>query len=168
MLFRSFAFEQYGIVPDILLLAKAFGGGMPLGAFIADRKMMYELTDQPVLGHITTFGGHPVSCAAGLAALRVIQDEKLIDQVEQKGQLFESLLRHKKIKSIRRKGLMIALEFESFEENKEIIDRCIGMGVMTDWFLFAPHCLRIGPPLIIRESEIREACEVILRAVDSL
>jgi acetylornithine/succinyldiaminopimelate/putrescine aminotransferase len=163
-----FAFEQYGIVPDILLLAKAFGGGMPLGAFIADRKLMYELTDHPVLGHITTFGGHPVSCAAGLAALRVLQEEKLIDEVEQKGQLFETLLTHPKIKSIRRKGLMIALEFDSFEQNKKIIDRCIEQGVMTDWFLFASQCMRIGPPLIITEDEIRQACEIILKAIESI
>ena len=160
-----FAFEQYGIVPDILLLAKAFGGGMPLGAFIADRAIMHELTDQPVLGHITTFGGHPVSCAAGLAALRVIQDEKLIDQVEAKGQLFEKLLVHPEIKSIRRKGLMMALEFDSYEQNKRIIDHCIEKGVLTDWFLFAPQCMRIGPPLIITEGEIKEACKIILAAI---
>ena len=102
-----FAFEQYAIVPDILLLAKAFGGGMPLGAFIADKAIMYQLTDNPVLGHITTFGGHPVSCAAGLAALQVIQEENLISQVETKGQLFEAKLRHAKIRSVRRKGLMM-------------------------------------------------------------
>jgi acetylornithine/N-succinyldiaminopimelate aminotransferase len=163
-----FAFEQYGIVPDILLLAKAFGGGMPLGAFIADRKIMYELADQPVLGHITTFGGHPVSCAAGLAALRVLQNENLIVQVETKGQLFETLLIHSKIKSIRRKGLMIALEFDSFEQNKKIIDSCIENGILTDWFLFAPHCMRIGPPLTITADEIRQACEVILKSIEAL
>ena len=161
-----FAFEQYGIVPDILLLAKAFGGGMPLGAFIADRKIMYELADNPVLGHITTFGGHPVSCVAGLAALRVIQDDKLIDQVEGKGKLFETLLKNPKIISIRRKGLMMALEFDSYEQNKKIIDRCIENGVLTDWFLFAPHCMRLGPPLIITEEEIRNACAVILTAIE--
>ena len=161
-----FAFEQYGVVPDILLLAKAFGGGMPLGAFIADRKIMYELADNPVLGHITTFGGHPVSCVAGLAALRVIQDDKLIDQVEGKGKLFETLLKNPKIISIRRKGLMMALEFDSYEQNKKIIDRCIENGVLTDWFLFAPHCMRLGPPLIITEEEIRNACAVILTAIE--
>jgi acetylornithine/succinyldiaminopimelate/putrescine aminotransferase len=160
-----FAFEQYGIVPDILLLAKAFGGGMPLGAFIADREIMYTLTDHPVLGHITTFGGHPVSCAAGLAALRVLQEEKLIDDVERKGRLFERLLAHPQIKSICRRGLMIALEFDSFEENKKIIDRCIEQGVLTDWFLFAPQCMRIGPPLIISDEEITHACQIILQSI---
>ncbi len=161
-----FAFEQNGIVPDILLLAKAFGGGMPLGAFIADRAIMHTLTDRPVLGHITTFGGHPVSCAAGLAALQVIQDEKLIADVEQKGQLFESLLHHTKIRSLKRKGLMMALEFDSYEQNKKIIDSCIEQGVMTDWFLFASNHLRIGPPLIITEQQIRDACAVILNAIE--
>ena len=161
-----FAFEQYDIVPDILLLAKAFGGGMPLGAFIADRAIMYELTDDPVLGHITTFGGHPVSCAAGMAALGVLQDAGLIDQVERKGQLFESLLVHPRIKAIRRKGLMIAVQFSSAELNKKIIDECIAKGVMTDWFLFAPHCMRIAPPLIITDQEIAEACEIILKSIE--
>jgi acetylornithine/N-succinyldiaminopimelate aminotransferase len=161
-----FTFEQYGIAPDILLLAKAFGGGMPLGAFIADKAMMYQLTDNPVLGHITTFGGHPVSCAAGLAALKVIQDEKLIDHVEVKGKLFESKLKHAKIKSVRRKGLMMSLEFDSFEQNKKIIDLCIKSGVLTDWFLFASNFMRIGPPLIITDDQINFACEVILKAVD--
>ncbi len=160
-----FAFEQYGIVPDILLLAKAFGGGMPLGAFIADRALMYELAENPVLGHITTFGGHPVSCAAGLAALRAIQEEKLIEQVEAKGQLFEQMLKHPRIKSIRRRGLMMAMEFDSYEQNKKIIDLCIANGVLTDWFLFAPQCMRIGPPLIITEDQIRMACEVILSSI---
>jgi len=161
-----FAFELYGIVPDILLLAKAFGGGMPLGAFIADRKIMHTLTDQPVLGHITTFGGHPVSCAAGLAALRVIQEDELIAGVEAKGKLFEALLIHPQIKSIRRKGLMIAVEFNNEEQNKRIINHCIEQGLLTDWFLFAPHCMRIGPPLIITDGEINEACKIILESID--
>jgi acetylornithine/succinyldiaminopimelate/putrescine aminotransferase len=127
---------------------------------------MHTLTDRPVLGHITTFGGHPVSCAAGLAALQVIQEEKLIDSVEQKGQLFESLLHHSKIRSLKRKGLMMALEFDSYEQNKKIIDSCIEHGVMTDWFLFASNHLRIGPPLIITEQQIRDACAVILNAIE--
>lgn len=161
-----FTFEQYGIMPDILLLAKAFGGGMPLGAFIADRRIMSDLTDNPVLGHITTFGGHPVSCAAGLAALRVLQEENLIADVERKGQRFESTLKHPRIRSVHRKGLMMALEFDSFEQNKRIIDTCIANGVLTDWFLFAPQSMRIGPPLIITDEEIDFACSVILNAIE--
>lgn len=162
---KLFAFEHYDIVPDILLLAKALGGGMPLGAFISSKELMQTLTENPVLGHITTFGGHPVCCAAGLAAFDVLTAEKLVDDVGSKGQLFDSLLNHPKIKSKSRTGLMMALEFENFETNKKIIDRCIENGVLTDWFLFAPQCLRIAPPFIITEEEIRVACGVILEAI---
>ena len=164
---KLFAFEHYNIVPDILLLAKALGGGMPLGAFIAAKEVMDTLTENPVLGHITTYGGHPVCCAAGLAAFNVLLHEQLTEQVEAKGKLFESLLNHPKIKSKHRIGLMMALEFESFDQNKQIIDRCIENGVLTDWFLFAAHCMRIAPPFIITEEEIRFACAVILEAIET-
>lgn len=160
-----FAFEQYGVVPDILLLGKALGGGMPLGAFVADRQLMNALTHQPVLGHINTFGGHPVCCAAGLAALEVLQDEHLIEQIPAKEQLFRSLLRHPVIRDVRSAGLMMAVEFDSFETNKRVIDALIDKGVFTDWFLFAPQCLRIVPPLVITEEEIRTACRLILEAI---
>jgi len=165
---KLFAFEHYDIVPDILLLAKALGGGMPLGAFIAAKEVMQAFTENPVLGHITTFGGHPVCCAAGLAAFEVLTDEKLVEQVEPKGKLFESLLNHPAIKSKSRIGLMMAVEFESFEVNKRIIDRCIENGILTDWFLFAPQCMRIAPPFIITEEEIRFACGVILEAMEEM
>lgn len=163
---KMFAFEHYGITPDILLLAKALGGGMPLGAFISSKEKMNLLTENPVLGHITTFGGHPVCCAAGLAAFEVLLKENLISTVEAKGKLFAELLVHPKIKSKRRVGLMMALEFENFEQNKKIIDKCIECGVLTDWFLFAPHCLRIAPPFIITEAEIKFACSTILEAIE--
>jgi acetylornithine/succinyldiaminopimelate/putrescine aminotransferase len=163
---KLFAFEHYGIVPDILLLAKAFGGGMPLGAFVSSKEIMNTLTENPVLGHITTFGGHPVCCAAGLAAFETILSENLVEQVEQKGKLFEELLKHTKIKAVRRVGLLMALEFESFEQNKSIIDACIEAGVLTDWFLFAPHCMRIAPPLIITEQEIKTACAIIVQCIN--
>ena len=162
------AFEQYGIVPDILLLGKALGGGMPLGAFIADRNLMWQLTDAPVLGHITTFGGHPVCCAAGMAAMQVLLQENLLATVKQKEQLFLSLLKHPLIQSVSSKGLMMAVAFESFEQNKIIIDRCIANGVMTDWFLFASHCMRIAPPLTITEEEIKKACTIIIGVLDAL
>ena len=165
---KMFAFEHYSIEPDILLLAKAFGGGMPLGAFIASSDRMKLLTNNPVLGHITTFGGHPVCCAAGLAAFNVLTEENLIADVERKGQLFEKLLLHPTIKSVQRKGLMMALTFESFELNKMIIDKCIEQGVLTDWFLFAPQCMRIAPPLIITEAQIETACAVIVKAINDL
>ncbi len=162
------AFEQYGIVPDILLLGKSLGGGMPLGAFIASREMMQSLSDQPVLGHITTFGGHPVSCAAGLASMKVLTEEELVEQVSWKSDLFVSLLQHNKMLSVSASGLLIAVRFSSFEENKKIIDACIERGVFTDWFLFAPQCLRIAPPLVITEEEIRRACSIINSACDEL
>lgn len=160
-----FAFEQFEVTPDMLLLAKALGGGMPLGAFISSKANMNLLTENPVLGHITTFGGHPVCCAAGLAAFDVLLSENLVEQAEPKGILFDSLLNHPKIKSKRRTGLMMALEFESFEQNKSIIDRCIEQGVLTDWFLFAPHCMRIAPPLLITEEEIKLACSTLLESI---
>lgn len=159
------AFEQFDVVPDILLLGKALGGGMPLGAFVANKKIMDSLSVNPVLGHINTFGGHPVCCAAGLAAFDVMLEEKLIDTVKDKEQLFLSLLKHPSIRAVRSRGLMIAVEFESFEINKVIIDACISNGVFTDWFLFAPNCLRIAPPLTISEEEIKKACQVILSSI---
>ena len=176
---KLWGFEHFDIVPDILLVGKAVGGGMPLGAFIADKKLMDSFTDNPVLGHITTFGGHPVCCAAGMAAMSVLLggrnfvpsgDERngvpfsIIDTVFAKEKLFRSLLVHPKIKAVRSFGLWMAIEFDSYETNKRIIDACIAEGVLTDWFLFASACLRISPPLTISEEEIQKACAVILQA----
>ncbi len=161
------AFEQFDLVPDILLLGKALGGGMPLGAFIADRNLMWTLTDNPVLGHITTFGGHPVCCAAGMAAMHVLLEEKLVDTVAEKEKLFLSLLHHPKIKAVRSVGLMMAIEFDSFVINKKIIDRCIEKGVLTDWFLFAANCMRIVPPLTISINEIKTAAAIILDCIEN-
>ena len=161
------AFEQFDVVPDILLLGKALGGGMPLGAFIADKRIMDSFTHDPVLGHINTFGGHPVCCAAGLAAFNVLLDDKLISTVKEKEQLFISLLNHPKIKAVRSRGLMMAVEFESFEMNKKVIDALADQGVFTDWFLFAANCLRIVPPLTISKEEIRTACQKITALPDA-
>lgn len=158
-------FERYGIIPDILLLGKALGGGMPMGAFVADQAKMYTLTGDPILGHITTFGGHPLCCAAGLASLQVLLEEGWIGQVARKEQLFRRLLVHPAIRAIRSCGLLIAVEFDSFEQNKRIIDACIEKGLLTDWYLFAPQCLRIAPPLPIRDEEIEKACSIILSAI---
>ena len=176
---KLWGFQHFDIVPDILLLGKALGGGMPLGAFIADKKLMDVFTNNPVLGHITTFGGHPVCCAAGMAAMEVLTGRRnsvpssekrngvplsIIDTVAVKEKLFRSLLIHPKIKAVRSFGLWMAVEFDSFETNKKIIDACIAAGILTDWFLFAADCLRISPPLVIGEEEIRKACGVIVRA----
>jgi acetylornithine/succinyldiaminopimelate/putrescine aminotransferase len=162
---KLFAFEHFGIAPDILLLAKALGGGMPVGAFIASHQIMQALTENPILGHITTFGGHPVCCAAGLTALEALLWEGWIQQAPEKEQLFRRLLVHPAIKEVRGKGLMLALEFESFELNKKIISRCIENGIITDWFLHCGNSMRIAPPLIITGEQIEEACAVILEAV---
>lgn len=166
------AFEQFAVVPDILLLGKALGGGMPLGAFIADKKIMDSLSFNPVLGHINTFGGHPVCCAAGMAAFNVLLQEKLVSKVASNEKLFLSLLQHPKIKAVRSLGLMMAAEFESFETNKKVIDLLMdvkldGMAVFTDWFLFAPNCFRIVPPLTISAQEIKAACKKIIDVLDS-
>jgi acetylornithine/N-succinyldiaminopimelate aminotransferase len=159
-------FSRFGIVPDILLLGKALGGGLPLGAFISDRTLMTALTDQPVLGHITTFGGHPVCCAAGQASFRLLLQQGWIGEVAEKERLFRRLLVHQAIREVRSCGLLIAVEFGSFDENKRIIDACIRKGVLTDWFLFAPESLRIAPPLTITEEQVRSACEIILSAIN--
>ena len=162
---KLWGFEHFDVVPDILLLGKALGGGMPLGAFIAGLDLMNHLTDNPVLGHITTFGGHPVCCAAGKAALQTLLDENLAEGVANKEALFKSLLVHPSIKAVHSFGLWMGVEFDSFETCKAIIDRCIEKGVVTDWFLFAANCLRISPPLTISEEEIRKACEIIVSSI---
>lgn len=162
------AFEQFGIVPDILLLGKALGGGMPLGAFVANKSLMDSFTHNPVLGHINTFGGHPVCCAAGLAAFNALLEEKLIDAIAVKEQLFIKLLKHPKINAVRSCGLMMAVEFKDFDFNKKVIDQLIGEGVFTDWFLFAANCLRVVPPLVITEEEITNACNTILDVLNKM
>jgi acetylornithine/N-succinyldiaminopimelate aminotransferase len=163
---KLFAFEHFDIVPDILVLGKALGGGMPLGAFIASADVMGALKNNPILGHITTFGGHPVCCASGLASLEVLLRYDLIDEVAQKEALFKDLLSHPAVKEVRGKGLMLAAEFESFELNKKIIDRCIANGIITDWFLHCSNSMRIAPPLIITTDQITHACEVITEAIN--
>lgn len=169
---KCWAFEWFDVVPDVLLLGKALGGGLPLGAFIADKGLMDQLTDAPVLGHITTFGGHPLSCAAGLAALDALLEEGWIDTVKTKEALFQSRLKHHKIRSVRSFGLWMGVAFSDASFCKQVIDRCLQVedndagGLMTDWFLFAPHCLRIAPPLILSEKQIEFACDRILEAID--
>lgn len=165
---RFWAFEHYDIVPDIVVSAKGMGGGMPIGAFMASQKLMSVLKNNPLLGHITTFGGHPVSCAAALANIKVIQKEKLIESVEDKATLFRKYLQHPAIKEIRNKGLMMAVEFESFEVLKPIIDRAIEAGVITDWFLFCDNSMRIAPPLTITEKQIEESCRIITKSIIDL
>lgn len=161
-----FAFEQHAFIPDILVLAKGMGGGMPLGTFISSKEIMHCLTNNPVLGHITTFGGHPVCCAASLATLKIISEMNLKTAIEEKEMLIRERLVHRKIKNISGKGLLLAVEFENAGENKRIIKKCIENGVLTDWFLFAENKMRIAPPLIISHDCIINATELILKSID--
>ncbi|MGK7388719.1 MAG: aspartate aminotransferase family protein [Candidatus Cyclobacteriaceae bacterium M2_1C_046] len=165
---KMFAFEHYNVFPDILTTAKALGGGLPIGAFISSYEIMQSLTVDPMLGHITTFGGNPVSCASALATLEVIEDEQLLSKVEKKGKLFEQLLAHPKIKEVRRKGLMFAFEFDTAEEVYYVVQECLKKGVICFWFLSCPKSFRIAPPLTINETEIKESCKIIKKAIDSL
>lgn len=165
---KLFAFEHYQIVPDILLLAKAMGGGMPIGAFIASKTIMDVLKENPILGHITTFGGHPVSCAAALASLNVILDDNLMEGISEKENLFKTLLVHPKIKEIRGKGLMLAIQLDTFNNVENIGKQCIENGLIIDWFLHCDTALRIAPPLTITTTEIKKACEIILQAIENV
>jgi acetylornithine/N-succinyldiaminopimelate aminotransferase len=159
---KLWGFDHYHVVPDIVLLGKALGGGMPLGAFISSHHIMQALTNNPVLGHITTFGGHPVCCAAGMAAMKVLLDENIIAGIAGKEMLFRSLLIHPAIKAVRSKGLLIAVELETAGHVTQTLQRCLGKGLFSDWFLFAPHCIRIAPPLTITDNEIEDACRTLL------
>ena len=159
---KFWAFEHYNIKPDILLAAKGMGGGMPIGCFISSSTIMGTLKSNPILGHITTFGGHPITAVASLATLETILSEDLLAQVEAKATLFKTLLQHDKIKSIRNLGLLMAVEFESYEVLKPIIDRALTLGLITDWFLFCNNSMRIAPPLTITNEEINLACQILL------
>jgi acetylornithine/succinyldiaminopimelate/putrescine aminotransferase len=159
------SFDEHGIIPDVLLLGKALGGGMPLGAFIASQSLMGTLTADPVLGHITTFGGHPVCCAAGMAGMQALLDEQMIASVTSKEQLFRDLLAHPAIKAVRSKGLLMAIELESMDHVMQTLQRCLEKGLFSDWFLFAPNCIRIAPPLTITEEEIKKACDILQASI---
>jgi acetylornithine/succinyldiaminopimelate/putrescine aminotransferase len=163
---KLFAFEHYDIKPDILLLAKGMGGGMPIGAFVSSNEIMSVLKENPILGHITTFGGHPVSCAAGLANLEVILEEKLFEDVARKESLFKKHLQHPEIKEIRGKGLMLSIQLTSFEQVEKISRKCVENGIIIDWFLHCDTAMRIAPPLIITDNEIIKACETIIEAIE--
>ncbi len=163
---KLFAFEHFGITPDIVTIGKAMGGGLPIGGFVASKKIMSSLSDNPALGHITTFGGHPLSCASGLAAFDVLISKKLYTSATKKEKLFRTLLKHKAIKGIRGMGLMLAVQFSSEELNKKVIENCIKNGIIADWFLFRADAMRIAPPLIITETEIKLACKKILLSIE--
>lgn len=163
-----FAFEQYGITPDILVIAKALGGGMPIGAFVSSKEIMDCLTNNPMLGHITTFGGHPVNCAAAVANIEVIEEENLIEGVKEKGELMKQLLSHKIVKEIRQIGLMLAIDLESDEITQQVVEGCMKKGIITFWFLSCPASFRLAPPLTITTKEIELVCKGINEIFDSV
>lgn len=163
-----FAFKHFNIIPDILTIAKAMGGGMPIGAFISSNEYMHELTYNPNLGHITTFGGHPVCCAAALENLRIMTEGSLVSEVENKGQLFEDIINHPSIIEIRRKGLFFAIEMENPNIVQDIVLGCKERGVLSYWFLSNEESFRIAPPLIITEEEIKETATIIYEVIDSV
>ncbi len=165
----TFGSIKYGVTPDVICLAKAFGGGMPLGAFVSSAEIMGTLQHNPVLGHITTFGGHPVSCAAGVAAFKYLINNKIIEQVEPKGELFERLvLAHPLTLEVRRSGLLMAVELGRSELLYRLMEIFKEEGIMSDWFLFCDTAFRISPPLTITLEQIEECCEIILRSLDRL
>jgi acetylornithine/succinyldiaminopimelate/putrescine aminotransferase len=162
---KLFAFEHYGIVPDIICFAKSFGGGMPLGAFVSSAALMKSLTHNPELGHITTFGGHPVSCAAGLATQQLIEQQGLIAHGNRMGELYRQLMVHEGISGIRGKGLFLAVEFNERISGKQLMKNIFENGIVLDQFLFCSNAFRIAPPLIISEEEVRESATLLLDAL---
>ena len=166
---EMFAMTKYGVTPDIVCLAKAFGGGMPLGAFVSSGEIMQSLTHNPVLGHITTFGGHPVCCAAGLAAMKFLQENKVVEDVERKGAMYEELLKdHPAVLEVRRSGLLMAVELGESERMFKMMEMFAQEGIMSDWFLYCDTAFRISPPLIISDDEIRDSVRIIRSCLDRL
>ncbi len=163
---RLFAFEHFGVEPDILVLGKALGGGLPMGAFVSSRERMDLLTHDPALGHITTFGGHPLPCVAGLAALNALLDENMIANAQRMGALFKQLLVHPEITEVRGAGLMLAVELGDPDLVHRVVLGCLKKGLLGFWFLSCPTAFRIAPPLVINEEQVREACGVILAELD--
>lgn len=163
---KLFAFEHFGVVPDILVLGKALGGGMPMGAFVASSDHMQLLTNHPVLGHITTFGGHPLPCAAGLAALEVLLNEHLAENAAAMGALFKERLVHPAIREVRGMGLMLAVDLGDADKVQRVVHHCLDHGVLGFWFLSCPTAFRIAPPLTIDRPEVEMACLTILDAVE--
>ena len=165
---KLYAFEHFNVVPDILTLAKGLGGGLPIGAFISSHQNMQLLAENPMLGHITTFGGNPVSCAAANAVLEIVSGQDFLKNVNEKGALIEQLLQHKEVKAIRRKGLMIAVELEDEEKVNQAIKLALERNVIIYWFLSTRNSFRISPPLNITDDEIKNSCKILSGVFDSL
>ncbi|WP_417430137.1 aspartate aminotransferase family protein [Halpernia sp.] len=165
---KLFAFEHYGIVPDILVMGKGMGGGVPVGAFMSSREIMESLSHSPKLGHITTFGGNPLIAAASLATLKEVLESNLMNEISEKEQLFRSLLVHPKIKNINGKGLMLAVNLGNPDFTLEVAKRCMENGLIVFWQLYKNEFLRISPPLNISKDEIKQGCEIILKVLDGM
>jgi acetylornithine/N-succinyldiaminopimelate aminotransferase len=164
---KLFAFEHFNVVPDVLTLGKALGGGMPIGAVVSSKERLLEFTHTPMLGHISTFAGHPVICAAAAACLDVLKSEVDLKEVERLGNLLETLISsHPEILEVRRIGMLFAFDMESFERVEKVVKRCLEKGVLTFWFLSHPYSFRLSPPLTITEDEIRKSAELILAAIE--
>ncbi len=160
---KLFAYQHKGVVPDIIVLGKAMGGGMPIAAFVSDQSIMSTLSHDPILGHITTFGGHPVSCAAAMASLKELKSNDWIEQAESKAQIFHNLLKHPKVKEIRSQGLMMAVDFDDASYVIEkLMWAALDQGMVVDWFLFNDRSMRLCPPLIITKDQIKEACSKLI------
>lgn len=165
---KLFAFEHFGISPDIVVMGKALGAGLPLGAFASSKKLMSSLTHDPALGHITTFGGNPLSCAASLAFLKSLEEEEILKSVESKGQLLESYFNHDKILEVRRKGLLFAIEFNNQEHVSQIVLKCLEKGLISFWFLSCPGAFRLSPPLNISKEDIIKGGEIIKKSIEEV
>ena len=165
---KMWAFDHFEVVPDLLVAGKSLGGGMPIGCLMADRKLMLQFSVNPMLGHITTFGGHPLVCATAAAGLKVIREEQLLKALPIKAQLFKELLQHQEIKEVRQLGLMMAIELENEEKVQQLVLKGLEKGVLLFWFLSTPNAFRLAPPLNISEQEIREGCQTILELLNDL
>ncbi len=165
---KYWAFEHFDMVPDLLTAGKALGAGMPMGCLMGNQKLMSQFSRSPSLGHITTFGGHPLACAAATEGLRIIEDENILSTIEEKAQLFEKLLKHKEIKEFRQLGLMMAIELEDAEKVEQMVLKGLEEGVLLFWFLSTPNAFRLAPPLNISEVDIKKGCNTILNLLDNL
>ena len=163
-----FGFQQFDVVPDILVMGKGMGGGLPIGAFSSSSDKMMQLTENPKLGHITTFGGNPLVAASALATLRTLKSEKLIEQVKEKENLFRSLLKHPAIKQINGTGLMLAPLFENEEIANKVVLGCMEKGLILFWLLWEKKAVRISPPLTISEEEIKKGCAIIIEVLEGI
>jgi acetylornithine/succinyldiaminopimelate/putrescine aminotransferase len=164
---KIFAFEHFDVVPDMITLGKALGGGMPIGALVSSKEKLWEFTYAPMLGHITTFGGHPVVCSAGAAFLDVLKNDIDLNAIERLGALLESIIgQSEEIRETRRIGMMFAFDMESFERVEKVVKRCLQKGLISFWFLSHPYSFRLSPPLNISENEIRKAGQIILEAIE--